>query len=99
MKKGETKSNSCKAIHFWLKREYGKATCCERCKREGKYNGRMWSIEWALKPYKTYKRDRENFETLCRWCHRKQDHTPEISENIWNTRYEKYGALGRRIYA
>ena len=84
--KGGIYSNSYKAIHFWLKRNFGSPPCCERCGRLGQRNGRMWSIEWALKPQREYERIRGSFEGLCRFCHRKQDHTQYISKKIWETR-------------
>lgn len=57
------------AIHSWLLRHFGKATCCENEKCEGK----SAFFEWALLKGKTYDHNRENFTTLCSSCHRKYD--------------------------
>lgn len=54
-------------IHYWLKKNYGKATRCESCTRPNKV------FNWALKNGLNYDYKRSNFMQLCRSCHAKQD--------------------------
>jgi hypothetical protein len=58
------------AIHFWLKKEFGKANKCEypNCKKLKQV------FEWAKLKGKNYERKRENFWMLCVNCHRKYDY-------------------------
>lgn len=78
-KKGKRQENSCnehhyrwkgnkvgyKALHGWLRRNYGIPTKCERCNATK-------SIEWSNISGE-YKRDREDWEHLCTLCHRRKD--------------------------
>lgn len=60
-------------VHVWLNKKYGKATKCEnpRCSNKSE------TYEYALKTGCSHKRDRGNYLTLCRSCHRVYDMTPE----------------------
>lgn len=83
-KKGESKTYN--AIHLWLKRNFGNSSNCERCGLKGYQMGRRWGIEWALKSGLSYQKKKENFEGLCKSCHRKQDMTSQMKANILNGR-------------
>lgn len=67
------------AVHYWLKKKYGKATKCENkeCK------GTSTNYEWAKKKECEYEKKRENFIMLCKSCHAKQDITKkyDITKN------------------
>lgn len=56
-------------IHVWLREHFGKASMCESksCKNISK------KFVYALKKGKEYRRDRNNFMTLCISCHTKYD--------------------------
>ena len=53
------------ALHSWIKRKLGKAKKCINC---GKTN----KVQWANKSFE-YKRDINDWLSLCYWCHRKYD--------------------------
>ena len=53
------------AIHIWITNNFGKPILCEKC-------GNTKKIEWSKKDYK-YKRERKDWQTLCRSCHRRYD--------------------------
>lgn len=56
-------------------------------------NGRRWSIEQALKPGLRHERDIENYDALCKSCHRKQDYNEEMSKH-WSRGWEIRKARG-----
>ena len=60
------------ALHKWVNRHYGRCLNCEYCGIEGHQGKRIWSIEWANKSGK-YKRNRTDWEGLCRKCHSNKD--------------------------
>lgn len=99
MKKGEIKSNSYKAIHIWLVRYFKHPDKCEKCGLKGEMMGRRWSIEWALRKGFNYERNIDNYQPLCKSCHRTQDWNTTISTRIWATRRLRYGKSGAKIYA
>jgi len=53
------------SLHAWLYRHFGKAAICERC-------GSTVRVEWANRSGQ-YLRDRSDWLTLCRPCHRRYD--------------------------
>lgn len=63
-------------IHSWLRRNYGKAVCCENnC-------GTIALIfDYALIHGKKYERKRENFKMLCKKCHYYYDDLKTIGKN------------------
>ncbi|MBU2062277.1 MAG: hypothetical protein KKH44_10575 [Bacteroidetes bacterium] len=54
------------ALHHWVNRKWDKPVECECC---GKTDGRL---HWANENH-TYKRNREDWSTLCPSCHKKWD--------------------------
>ena len=54
------------ALHTWVKRELGKPKNCIHCDEDKK------RIEWANKSHE-YKRDKEDWISLCKKCHHKHD--------------------------
>ena len=56
-------------IHYWLKKNFGKAKRCEdpRCNRKSK------KFAWALKRGCEYSFERRNFKELCYSCHATMD--------------------------
>jgi hypothetical protein len=77
------------ALHTWVKRHYGKPIRCEKC-------GKMEHITWANKTGQ-YKRDRDDWMTLCQSCHKKYDietkqikrliHGRNTNQRHWCVRY------------
>jgi hypothetical protein len=65
-------------IHYWIRKNYGKATSCESkdCKGISK------KFEWAKVTGVAYERNRGNFIMLCGSCHRKYDMTEELREKL-----------------
>lgn len=61
------------AIHYWLKKVYGKANKCEG----SNCLGLSQNYQWAKKSGVGYDFKRNNFHMLCRSCHTKQDITEE----------------------
>lgn len=57
------------ALHDWVNRHRGKAVRCEHCDKE---KTTPKSIQWANKSHK-YKRDLDDWISLCTPCHRKYD--------------------------
>lgn len=51
-----------KALHTWVRRNYGKAIKCEECGEDKK------RVDWA-NVSGDYKRDRIDWKQLCRKCH------------------------------
>lgn len=81
-------------IHQWLSKNYWKADTCENinCKWKSKL------FEYALIDWLSYKRDRDNFMTLCRSCHRIYDYDiwlhniqREQLSRIWRINWAKNG--------
>lgn len=66
------------AIHYWLKKHYGKADMCENknCTRDSK------KYEWALKTGEKYDRKRSSFMKLCKRCHAKMDVTDSFRKKM-----------------
>lgn len=58
-----------KALHRWLKDNFGKANKCENPKCPKKSQ----KFEWSLIKGKEYSHRRKNFRMLCRSCHCKYD--------------------------
>lgn len=55
-----------KALHTWVRRNYGKAIICEDCGEN------TLRVDWANISRK-YKRERSDWKMLCRKCHYKFD--------------------------
>lgn len=82
-KSWELSKNDIVAIHKWLDWHYGKPKTCvdKQC------TGKSQTFDWCLKTGYKYERNRDNFQRMCRSCHRKYDLTPEKREqaikNLW----------------
>jgi len=60
-------------IHCWLRRDYGKAGCCENPNCLGKSK----CFEWSKVDHNTpYTRNREEYQRLCHICHKGYDAKP-----------------------
>jgi len=70
------------ALHLWIYRKFGKPIKCEIC------HG-IKNLEWSNKSGK-YLRYRNDWQRLCRKCHRNYD-----SQNIWGMATQKYPELKR----
>lgn len=57
------------ALHHWINRKKGKATICEYCGSKG---GKVRGCQWANIDHK-YRRDIEDYISLCAKCHKKYD--------------------------
>lgn len=55
-----------KGIHDWLRKTYGNADHCEN----PKCSGRTRNFEWSNKKKHKYRRNRKDFQQLCKICHR-----------------------------
>jgi len=68
-------------IHRWIERKRGKAKyyICEFCKKRQAY-------EWANLEH-TYKKELNDYRTLCRSCHRR-----------WDIKYNNYNNLHKRTF-
>jgi hypothetical protein len=71
------------AIHDWVNRHRGKAVVCEYCDSD-KF------VQWANKSHE-YKRDLEDWLSLCRKCHVKYDR----ENNAWGLATRKFNLAGR----
>lgn len=61
-------------VHKWLKKEYGKASCCEHCDcSNGKY---QWANKTGL-----YLRSKDDWLQLCLKCHHSYDRSGAKTEN------------------
>ncbi len=78
------------AIHYWLRKNYGKADKCKNEDCEGISNTYSWSLKKGL----GYEYKRENFEMLCRSCHAKLDMTESGKKRI--SKYHKGRSSRRR---
>lgn len=76
-----TNSKLYNEIHSFIRKNYGKATCCsfQNC------NGKSKTFDWALKQGCEYKKDINCFIQLCRSCHVKYDFTIIRKEKISNS--------------
>lgn len=59
-----------KTIHEWINRNFGKPKRCEFCHS-------IENLDWSNKDHK-YKRIREDWQVLCKKCHRKYDKKPVL---------------------
>jgi hypothetical protein len=59
-------SNNYYSIHSWIRSHFGVAVKCEKCGLDRK------NFEWSNKNHK-YKRDRSDWQQLCKSCHKKYD--------------------------
>lgn len=66
------------ALHIWIRTHHGKADHCSNKKCEGKSS----EFQWALKSGKSYSRNVNDYQQMCRSCHRKMDMTKEVREKI-----------------
>lgn len=85
-------SNSYVAIHSWLNRQDPKPKECVKCHAEGYMIGQRWSIEHALKSGLEHERNLNNYESLCKSCHRRQDYDDTMRANwskAWIRRKER----------
>lgn len=65
------------STHNWIKRNFGKANCCERC------DGKNSKFEWSNISGE-YKKERTDWMMLCVSCHRKEDAiNPKHPKNIF----------------
>ncbi len=62
-------SSEYRGLHYWIEKESGKPTACEKCKRTG-LSGRK--IHWANKSGK-YLKEKSDWERLCARCHMLKD--------------------------
>ena len=53
------------SIHGWINKNFKMPKICEKCKKDRK-------LEWTNKDHK-YKRNKKDWQALCRSCHRKYD--------------------------
>lgn len=88
------KDNS--AVHHWMNKHYGKPKRCEICGLDDP--NRIY--DWANKDHK-YSRNREDWQRLCRPCHRRHDSTPEIRKTImrnlwWNKQTKSPGHVYKK---
>lgn len=67
-----------KAIHEWLRKNFGSANRCENknCDKTSK------NFHWAKKKRKKYTHDRNAFIQLCVKCHKKYDYKKDTSKKI-----------------
>ena len=74
----ETPISEYASIHYWLRKNYGKAKTCEseQCNKKSK------NFNWALLVGFRYERKRENFTQRCRSCHAKMDTTMDTIEKM-----------------
>jgi hypothetical protein len=65
-------------IHYWLKKNFGKAERCynKDCEKKSTV------YQWAKIKDKKYVKDRNSFTQLCRSCHSKEDITQETKDKI-----------------
>ena len=77
-------------IHYWLKKNFGKANCCEKedCKGISK------KFEWALKKDCGYEKKRDSFQMLCKSCHAIQDVTEEGMQKLSDSYRGKVPKVG-----
>lgn len=84
------------AVHYWLKKKYGKSDKCEAPDCTGKSK----NYTWAKLHDKEYDFERANFIKLCSSCHGKYDHTEKSKvlsrKNSINARKE-YCKRGHRL--
>ena len=79
------------ALHEWLYKRKGKAIKCELCKTDKIPNGKKRWFHWANKS-KKYKRNLNDWWSLCIKCHRKTDNWVEkvqvkyIQSKCWEKR-------------
>lgn len=59
-------------LHTWIRRNFGKPLKCFNCGIDGQEINGRWTIEYANRSGK-YLRDRYDWLTLCRKCHRAYD--------------------------
>jgi hypothetical protein len=57
------------SIHFWIRYHWGKADHCDNFNCLGNSN----HFEWSNKKKHVYTRNREDYQQLCRTCHRQYD--------------------------
>ena len=72
------------ALHGWVYRTLGKPEKCKQCSS-------IIKVQWANKS-RTYKRDKNDWISLCFQCHRKYD-----SGKYWGSIKKKYEMFGNRI--
>jgi RecJ-like exonuclease len=65
-------------IHYWIRKNYGKANKCE----SKNCTGITKDYGWALLKGKEYERNRDNFMMLCKSCHTKYDFTDETIKKL-----------------
>ena len=73
------------SVHFWIKKIAGKANHCINCNLS-KENA---TYDWSNISGK-YKREKEDWQQLCRKCHILYDNTPKTRKE---TMLRKYGTL------
>lgn len=66
------------ALHVWVRKNKGKATKCVRCSSD------YW-VEWANIDG-NYKRDTNDYISLCRKCHREHDYNDSKYTQLKNAR-------------
>lgn len=81
-----SKNPSYNCVHFWIKKELGKANLCEQC-------GSIEKIQWANKSG-NYKRELNDWIQLCILCHRKYDGITKLTKKQSTEIKFRYHILG-----
>lgn len=64
---------SVKGIHCWIRDNFAKTGVCESCKEYKR-------TDWSNKDHK-YKRERNEWQELCRSCHQKYDYSHGLRQH------------------
>lgn len=82
-KSSQWKGNKAKyqALHTWIRSHYGKASKCinKKCSNKSK------EYQWALKKGRRYSRNINDYQEMCRSCHKKMDMTKTTRNKISKT--------------
>lgn len=70
--------NKYQRIHYWIRKNFGKADRCENDDCEGTSK----KYEWALKKGKSYEKNINNFKMMCKSCHVKYDFTEKGRDKL-----------------
>jgi len=78
LRKHQVDPNFYARVHYWLRKEFGKADKCEMKDCSGKSS----NYAYALLKGKSYECKRINFKKMCKSCHSKYDVTDEGKKAI-----------------